>query len=60
MVHCWGVWPSFIALILLGFTGFCTVTEAFTTSIGNTTIVCIMFIFIMGAVVAQSGVQNLQ
>jgi sodium-dependent dicarboxylate transporter 2/3/5 len=51
-----GVWPSLLALVLLGFTGSNTVTGIFTSAIGSYLMIYLMLLLIMVAVVSGTGV----
>lgn len=53
------IWPSFLGLILLGFSGYSTVPQLITTGFGNVTNIYIMLIFMFAYFVTKSGVSNI-
>lgn len=52
------LWPSFVGLIALGLTGYCTVTQAFAQGFGNGTFLQIFFFFIIAAYAEHSGLSK--
>ena len=52
------VWPSFFALICLGFTDYITVPKAFATAASNDTVLTALFFFCIATLVQTSGLGN--
>lgn len=52
------LWPSMYALVILGSTGFCTVTEAFSQAFGNSTPLILISVFVLAAYLEESGLSQ--
>ena len=50
------IWPSFIALILVGVAGYSSVTELFASAMSNTTLMQMFFLLLFGGIITESGV----
>lgn len=50
------IWPSILALVLLGLSGYCKVSEAFIKAAGNDTILFILFLLFFGGIIACTGI----
>lgn len=49
------IWPSILALTLLGLTGYCTVPEAYATAAGNNTVLLALFMMLFASIIGESG-----
>lgn len=49
------IWPSILAMVAVGLTGFMTIDESFASGFGNATTLNIMFIFGLAAFMTASG-----
>lgn len=52
------VWPSIIAIIGVGLTGYCTVTESFSTGFGNEIPITIVVVYTLAAFMEESGLSG--
>lgn len=52
------IWPSFVALVLVGLSGYSTVSGLFATAMSNTSIMLMFFLLLFGGVIATSDVGN--
>lgn len=50
------IWPSFVALILVGLTGYSNVTALYASSMSNNTVMIMLFMLLFGGIVTVSGV----
>lgn len=50
------IWPSFLGMIAVGFTGFMTVDAAFTAGFGNTTTIMVSAVFVLAAYMTSTGI----
>ncbi len=50
------IWPSFLGMIAVGFTGFMTVDQAFTAGFGNTTTIMVAAVFVLAAYMTSTGI----
>lgn len=50
------IWPSFLGMIAVGYTGFMTVDQAFTTGFGNTTTIMVAAVFVLAAYMTSTGI----
>lgn len=48
-------WPSIVGLVFLGFSGYTTVPEAFTTGFGNSTVLLLLFFFVFTNIIDDAG-----
>lgn len=49
------IWPSMIAMVAIGVSGYCTVTESFITGFGNEIPIQIIVVYILAAFMEESG-----
>lgn len=56
---CSQVWPSILSLVAIGYTGYMTVTEAFSTGFGHDNVLLVFFILPMMYVLDQAGITKL-
>lgn len=49
------IWPSILALTLLGLTDYCTVQEAYATAAGNNTVLLALFMMLFASLISESG-----
>ena len=49
------IWPSILALTLLGLTGYCTVQQAYATAAGNNTVLLALFMMLFASIIGESG-----
>lgn len=52
------LWPSLFILVALGLSGYCTVSEAFTTGFGDSTVISIVAVFAFAAYLEESGLSQ--
>ncbi len=52
------LWPSLYALVMLGSTEVCTVSEAFSQAFGNTTPLILISVFVLAAYLEESGLSQ--
>ncbi len=52
------LWPSLLAMILLGCTEYCTVKESFSAGMGNDTIITLFCLFTFAAYMEESGLSR--
>jgi Di- and tricarboxylate transporters len=52
------VWSSILGLSLLGLTGYCTVTDAFTKAISNSTVQLIFFMLVFASIASICGLTD--
>lgn len=52
------VWPSIIAIIGVGLTSYCTVTESFSTGFGNEIPITIVVVYTLAAFMEESGLSG--
>jgi hypothetical protein len=52
------IWPSCVALTLLGFSGYLKVGEAWTAGWGNATVIFVFFLMIIAALLEECGLTN--
>ncbi len=52
------LWPSLLAMILLGCTEYCTVKEAFSAGMGDATIITLFCLFTFAAYMEESGLSR--
>jgi len=50
------IWPSFLGMIAVGYTGFMTVDQAFTAGFGNTTTIMVAAVFVLAAYMTSTGI----
>ncbi len=50
------VWPSISALVLLGFSGYTTVKQAFALAVSNDTVLFVFFLLLLSGIMNQTGV----
>ncbi len=50
------VWPSIVALVLLGFSGYTTVKQAFALAVSNDTVLFVFFLLLLSGIMNQAGV----
>lgn len=52
------VWPSLIAILAIGSSGYCTVTEAFITGFGNEIPITIIVVYVLAAFMEETGLSG--
>ena len=50
------IWPSFLGIVAVGYTGFMTVDQAFTTGFGDTTFIMVAACLILAAYMTSTGI----
>ncbi|MCD8362076.1 MAG: hypothetical protein LUC98_03775 [Lachnospiraceae bacterium] len=58
-IGCDMIWPSILALVMLGFTGYTSnVAEVFTTTISNATVQLILWLLVFSALLTTTGISK--
>lgn len=52
------IWPSILALTLLGLSGYCTVQQAYATAAGNNTVLLALLMMIFTSIIGESGLTD--